>query len=215
MNGRSGMPNRMVCRLGKMVKDLWLLRFWIVDNYPKSFSIQEWPITSQSWEGASWSLEVHNAGIPLNITAGFSRWRNPQSGKENIWRQRWFFGWNCRGSWVAQAWLHTEVIIWTTWIFAFLPHRGDNLWVRLGQASGTGLISVEVRSSGEAAHSQDHHGVEKCVGCCELKWMWMNTKRSIWDPLKTLIRFTDAMATAKWWVPSKRFFGTYFQRCEK
>jgi aminobenzoyl-glutamate utilization protein B len=101
-------------------------------------------------EGAPGHGEGHNAGIPLNITAALAV-------KQIMERE------GIQGTLVLWPGIAEELVAAKAWYtrdglfddidISIFTHVSSNLNVSWGQASGTGLISVEYTFDGEAAHA--------------------------------------------------------------
>jgi aminobenzoyl-glutamate utilization protein B len=101
-------------------------------------------------EGAPGHGEGHNSGVPLNITAALAvkrlMERQKLSGTIKLWPG------------VAEELLGGKAYFVRDGFFkdvdiVLFTHVGNNLNVSWGQASGTGLVSVEYTFKGESAHS--------------------------------------------------------------
>ncbi|WP_026954841.1 peptidase dimerization domain-containing protein [Algoriphagus vanfongensis] len=120
-----------------------------VDNIPKASQYPGVAYHKPIVEGAPGHGEGHNAGIPLNITAALAV-------KEIMERE------NIGGTLILWPGIAEELVASKAWFardglfegidICIFTHVSSNLGVSYGQASGTGLISVEYTFTGEAAH---------------------------------------------------------------
>uniref|UniRef100_UPI004048BEAE amidohydrolase n=1 Tax=Roseivirga sp. TaxID=1964215 RepID=UPI004048BEAE len=121
-----------------------------VDNIPKASQYPGVAYHKPMVEGAPGHGEGHNAGIPLNITAALAV-------KQIMERE------GIQGTLVLWPGIAEELVAAKAWYtrdglfddidISIFTHVANNLGVSWGQASGTGLISVEYTFDGEAAHS--------------------------------------------------------------
>ncbi|MGW8121903.1 amidohydrolase [Roseivirga echinicomitans] len=121
-----------------------------VDNIPKASQYPGVAYHKPMVEGAPGHGEGHNAGIPLNITAALAV-------KQIMERE------GIPGTLVLWPGIAEELVASKAWFtrdglfddvdISIFTHVSSNLSVSYGQASGTGLISVEYTFDGEAAHS--------------------------------------------------------------
>lgn len=142
-------------------------------------------------EGAPGHGEGHNSGVPLNITAALSV---QELMEEN----------NIGGTLVVWPGIAEELLGSKAWFvrdglfegvdMCIFTHVSSNLAVSWGQATGTGLISVEYSFEGEAAHSAGAPWRGRsALDAAELMNIGWNYKREHLHPLKRSHSiFTDA-----------------------
>ncbi|MFT6215952.1 MAG: aminobenzoyl-glutamate utilization protein B [Roseivirga sp.] len=121
-----------------------------VDDIPKASQYPGVAYHKPMVEGAPGHGEGHNAGIPLNITAALAV-------KQIMERE------GIQGTLVLWPGIAEELVAAKAWYtrdglfddidISIFTHVSSNLNVSWGQASGTGLISVEYTFDGEAAHA--------------------------------------------------------------
>lgn len=162
-----------------------------VDCIPKASQFPGVAYHKPMVEGAPGHGEGHNSGIPLNITAALSV-------KEIMERE------NIGGTLVVWPGIAEELVAAKAWYardglfdnidLCIFTHVSSNLSVSYGQASGTGLISVEYSFEGEAAHSAGAPWRGRsALDAAELMNIGWNYKREHLHPLKRSHSiFTDA-----------------------
>ncbi len=180
-----------------------------VDNIPKASQYPGVAYHKPIVEGAPGHGEGHNAGIPLNITAALAVKKIME--RENIGGTLILWPGIAEELVAAKAWYTRDGLFDDVDICIF-THVGDNLGVSYGQASGTGLISVEYTFSGEAAHSAGSPWRGRsALDAAELMNVGWNYKREHLDPLKRSHSiFTDAGDQPNV-VPSKASIWYYFR----
>jgi aminobenzoyl-glutamate utilization protein B len=133
-------------------------------------------------EGAPGHGEGHNAGIPLNITAALAV-------KQLMEREQ------IGGTLILWPGIAEELVAAKAWFardgkfdgvdLCIFTHVANNLGVSWGQATGTGLISVEYTFAGDAAHSAGAPWRGKSAAdATELMNIGWNYKREHLHPLK-------------------------------
>lgn len=153
-----------------------------VDNIPKASQYPGIAYHKPMVEGAPGHGEGHNAGIPLNITAALAV-------KQIMEREK------IGGTMVLWPGIAEELVAAKAWFardgkfdgvdICIFTHVANNLGVSYGQASGTGLISVEYTFSGDAAHSAGAPWRGKSAAdAVELMNIGWNYKREHLHPLK-------------------------------
>jgi aminobenzoyl-glutamate utilization protein B len=142
-------------------------------------------------EGAPGHGEGHNSGVPLNITAALAV--QEQMKQDNI-----------GGTLVVWPGIAEELLGSKAWFvrdglfegidMCIFTHVSSNMAVSWGQATGTGLISVEYSFEGEAAHSAGAPWRGRsALDAAELMNVGWNYKREHLHPLKRSHSiFTDA-----------------------
>ncbi len=180
-----------------------------VDNIPKASRYPGVAYHKPIVDGAPGHGEGHNAGIPLNITAALAVKKIME--RENIGGTLILWPGIAEELVAAKAWYTRDGLFDDVDICIF-THVGDNLGVSYGQASGTGLISVEYTFSGEAAHSAGSPWRGRsALDAAELMNVGWNYKREHLDPLKRSHSiFTDAGDQPNV-VPSKASIWYYFR----
>ena len=160
-------------------------------------------------EGAPGHGEGHNSGVPVIITAALAI-------KEIMERE------NINGTLVIWPGIAEELIASKAWYtrdglfddvdISIFTHVSSNLSVSWGQATGTGLISVEYTFEGEAAHSAGAPWRGRsALDAAELMNIGWNYKREHLHPLKRSHSiFTDAGDQPNV-VPSKASIWYYFR----
>ncbi|KYG73192.1 amidohydrolase [Roseivirga echinicomitans] len=121
-----------------------------VDNIPKASQYPGVAYHKPMVEGAPGHGEGHNAGIPLNITAALAVKQIME--REGIQGTLILWPGIAEELVAAKAW-YTRDGLFDDVDISIFTHVSSNLSVSYGQASGTGLISVEYTFDGEAAHS--------------------------------------------------------------
>jgi len=162
-----------------------------VDNIPKASQKPGVAYHDPIVEGAPGHGEGHNAGIPLNITAALA--------VKEIMEREGIQGTLVLWPGIAEELVATKAYFTRDGLFndvdiSIFTHVSSNLNVSWGQASGTGLISVEYTFEGEAAHSAGSPWRGRsALDAAELMNVGWNYKR---EHLTTLKRshsiFTDA-----------------------
>mgnify|MGYP005752886123 CR=1 FL=1 len=153
-----------------------------VDDIPKASQYPGVAYHKPIVEGAPGHGEGHNAGIPLNITAALAV-------KEIMEREK------IGGTLILWPGIAEELVAAKAWFardgvfdgidLCIFTHVGNNLGVSWGDASGTGLISVEYTFNGEAAHAAGAPWRGKSAAdATELMNVGWNYKREHLDPLK-------------------------------
>jgi aminobenzoyl-glutamate utilization protein B len=153
-----------------------------VDDIPKASQYPGVAYHKPIVEGAPGHGEGHNAGIPLNITAALAVKQIME--RENIGGTLILWPGIAEELVAAKAWFARDGMFDGIDICIF-THVGNNLGVSWGQASGTGLISVEYTFAGEAAHAAGAPWRGKSAAdAAELMNIGWNYKREHLDPLK-------------------------------
>ena len=153
-----------------------------VDNIPKASQYPGVAYHKPMVEGAPGHGEGHNAGIPLNITAALAVKKIME--RENIGGTLILWPGIAEELVAAKAWYTRDGLFDDVDICIF-THVANNLGVSYGQASGTGLISVEYTFAGEAAHSAGAPWRGKSAAdAVELMNIGWNYKREHLHPLK-------------------------------
>jgi len=180
-----------------------------VDNIPKASQYPGVAYHKPIVDGAPGHGEGHNAGIPLNITAALAVKKIME--RENIGGTLILWPGIAEELVAAKAWYTRDGLFDDVDICIF-THVANNLAVSYGQASGTGLISVEYTFSGEAAHSAGSPWRGRsALDAAELMNVGWNYKREHLDPLKRSHSiFTDAGDQPNV-VPSKASIWYYFR----
>ncbi|MBN7811430.1 amidohydrolase [Algoriphagus sp. H41] len=153
-----------------------------VDNIPKASQYPGVSYHKPIVEGAPGHGEGHNAGIPLNITAALAV-------KQIMERE------NIGGTLILWPGIAEELVAAKAWFvrdgkfegvdICIFTHVANNLGVSYGQASGTGLISVEYTFAGDAAHAAGAPWRGKSAAdAVELMNIGWNYKREHLHPLK-------------------------------
>ena len=153
-----------------------------VDNIPKASQYPGVAFHKPMVEGAPGHGEGHNAGIPLNITAALAV-------KQIMEREQ------IGGTLILWPGIAEELVAAKAWFardgkfdgvdLCIFTHVANNLGVSWGQATGTGLISVEYTFAGDAAHSAGAPWRGKSAAdATELMNIGWNYKREHLHPLK-------------------------------
>ncbi len=121
-----------------------------VDCIPKASQFPGVAYHKPMVAGAPGHGEGHNSGIPLNITAALAVKQLME--RENIGGTLIVWPGIAEELVAAKAW-YTRDGLFDDIDLCIFTHVSSNLSVSYGQASGTGLISVEYSFEGEAAHS--------------------------------------------------------------
>lgn len=180
-----------------------------VDNIPKASQYPGVAYHKPMVEGAPGHGEGHNSGIPLNITAALAV-------KQIMERE------NIGGTLVLWPGIAEELVAAKAWFtrdgkfdgvdICIFTHVANNLGVSYGQASGTGLISVEYTFSGEAAHSAGAPWRGKSAAdAAELMNIGWNYKREHLHPLKRSHSVITDGGDQPNVVPSKASIWYYFR----
>lgn len=180
-----------------------------VDNIPKASQYPGVAYHKPMVEGAPGHGEGHNAGIPLNITAALAV-------KQIMERE------NIGGTLVLWPGIAEELVAAKAWFardgkfdgvdICIFTHVANNLGVSYGQASGTGLISVEYTFSGDAAHSAGAPWRGKSAAdAVELMNIGWNYKREHLHPLKRSHSVITDGGDQPNVVPSKASIWYYFR----
>jgi aminobenzoyl-glutamate utilization protein B len=180
-----------------------------LDDIPKASQYPGVAYHKPIIEGAPGHGEGHNAGIPLNITAALAVKKIME--RENIGGTLILWPGIAEELVAAKAWYTRDGLFDEVDICIF-THVGSNLGVSYGQASGTGLISVEYTFSGEAAHAAGAPWRGKsALDAAELMNVGWNYRREHLDPLKRSHSiFTDGGDQPNV-VPSKAAIWYYFR----
>jgi aminobenzoyl-glutamate utilization protein B len=180
-----------------------------VDDIPKASQYPGVAYHKPIIEGAPGHGEGHNAGIPLNITAALAVKKIME--RENIGGTLILWPGIAEELVASKAWFVRDCLFDDIDICIF-THVGSNLGVSYGQASGTGLISVEYTFSGEAAHAAGAPWRGKsALDAAELMNVGWNYRREHLDPLKRSHSiFTDGGDQPNV-VPSKASIWYYFR----
>ena len=180
-----------------------------VDCIPKASQFPGVAYHKPMVEGAPGHGEGHNSGVPVIITAALAI-------KEIMERE------NISGTLVIWPGIAEELIASKAWYtrdglfddidISIFTHVSSNLSVSWGQATGTGLISVEYTFEGEAAHSAGAPWRGRsALDAAELMNVGWNYKREHLHPLKRSHSiFTDAGDQPNV-VPSKASIWYYFR----
>ena len=180
-----------------------------VDCIPKASQYPGVAYHKPMVDGAPGHGEGHNSGIPLNITAALAvkqlMEREDLKGTLIIWPGI------AEELVAAKAW-YTRDGLFDNIDLCIFTHVANNLTVSWGQATGTGLISVEYSFEGEAAHSAGSPWRGRsALDAAELMNVGWNYKREHLHPLKRSHSvFTDAGDQPNV-VPSKASIWYYFR----
>ncbi|OOG71582.1 peptidase dimerization domain-containing protein [Algoriphagus sp. A40] len=180
-----------------------------VDNIPKASQYPGVAYHKPIVEGAPGHGEGHNSGIPLNITAALAV-------KQIMERE------NIGGTLVLWPGIAEELVAAKAWFtrdgkfegvdICIFTHVANNLGVSYGEASGTGLISVEYTFSGDAAHSAGAPWRGKSAAdATELMNIGWNYKREHLHPLKRSHSVITDGGDQPNVVPSKASIWYYFR----
>ena len=180
-----------------------------VDNIPKASQYPGVAFHKPIVEGAPGHGEGHNAGIPLNITAALAV-------KQVMEREQ------IGGTLILWPGIAEELVAAKAWFtrdgrfdgvdLCIFTHVANNLGVSWGQASGTGLISVEYTFSGDAAHSAGAPWRGKSAAdATELMNIGWNYKREHLHPLKRSHSIITDGGDQPNVVPSKASIWYYFR----
>jgi len=180
-----------------------------VDNIPKASQYPGVAYHKPMVEGAPGHGEGHNAGIPLNITAALAV-------KQIMEREK------IGGTLILWPGIAEELVAAKAWFardgkfegvdLCIFTHVANNLGVSWGQATGTGLISVEYTFSGDAAHSAGAPWRGKSAAdAVELMNIGWNYKREHLHPLKRSHSVITDGGDQPNVVPSKASIWYYFR----
>ena len=180
-----------------------------VDNIPKASQYPGVAFHKPMVEGAPGHGEGHNAGIPLNITAALAV-------KQIMEREK------IGGTLILWPGIAEELVAAKAWFtrdgkfdgvdLCIFTHVANNLGVSWGQATGTGLISVEYTFSGDAAHSAGAPWRGKSAAdATELMNIGWNYKREHLHPLKRSHSVITDGGDQPNVVPSKASIWYYFR----
>lgn len=180
-----------------------------VDNIPKASQYPGVAYHKPMVEGAPGHGEGHNAGIPLNITAALAVKQIME--RENIGGTLVLWPGIAEELVAAKAW-YTRDGLFDGIDICIFTHVANNLGVSWGQASGTGLISVEYTFSGDAAHSAGAPWRGKSAAdATELMNIGWNYKREHLHPLKRSHSVITDGGDQPNVVPSKASIWYYFR----
>jgi aminobenzoyl-glutamate utilization protein B len=180
-----------------------------VDNIPKASQYPGVAYHKPMVEGAPGHGEGHNAGIPLNITAALAVKQIME--RENIGGTLILWPGIAEELVAAKAWFTRDGLFEGVDLCIF-THVANNLGVSWGQASGTGLISVEYTFSGDAAHSAGAPWRGKSAAdATELMNIGWNYKREHLHPLKRSHSVITDGGDQPNVVPSKSSIWYYFR----
>lgn len=180
-----------------------------VDNIPKASQYPGVAYHKPMVEGAPGHGEGHNAGIPLNITAALAVKQIME--RENIGGTLVLWPGIAEELVAAKAW-YTRDGLFEGVDLCIFTHVANNLGVSYGQASGTGLISVEYTFSGDAAHSAGAPWRGKSAAdATELMNIGWNYKREHLHPLKRSHSVITDGGDQPNVVPSKSSIWYYFR----
>jgi len=180
-----------------------------VDCIPKASQYPGVAYHKPMVEGAPGHGEGHNSGIPLNITAALAvkeiMEREDIGGKLVIWPGI------AEELVAAKAW-YTRDGLFDDIDICIFTHVSSNLSVSYGQASGTGLISVEYTFDGEAAHGAGAPWRGRsALDAVELMNVGWNYKREHLHPLKRSHSIITDGGDQPNVVPSKASIWYYFR----
>ena len=180
-----------------------------VDCIPKASQYPGVAFHKPMVEGAPGHGEGHNSGIPVIVTAALTLQEQMKTK-------------NMGGTLVIWPGIAEELVASKAWYvrdgyfdkidMCIFTHVSSNLSVSYGQATGTGLISVEYTFDGEAAHSAGSPWRGRsALDAAELMNVGWNYKREHLHPLKRSHSiFTDAGDQPNV-VPSKASIWYYFR----
>lgn len=153
-----------------------------VDCIPKASQYPGVAYHKPMVEGAPGHGEGHNSGIPLNITAALAVKQIME--REDIGGTLILWPGIAEELVAAKAW-YTRDGLFDNIDMCIFTHVSSNLSVSYGQASGTGLISVEYTFNGEAAHGAGSPWRGRsALDAVELMSVGWNYKREHLHPLK-------------------------------
>lgn len=180
-----------------------------VDCIPKASQYPGVAYHKPMVDGAPGHGEGHNSGIPLNITAVMAV-------KQIMEREE------IGGTLILWPGIAEELVAAKAWYvrdglfddidMCIFTHVSSNLSVSYGQASGTGLISVEYSFEGEAAHGAGAPWRGRsALDAVELMNVGWNYKREHLDPLKRSHSIITDGGDQPNVVPSKASIWYYFR----
>ena len=180
-----------------------------VDCIPKASQYPGVAYHKPMVEGAPGHGEGHNAGIPLNITAALAVKQVME--RENIGGTLVLWPGIAEELVAAKAW-YTRDGLFDNIDLCIFTHVSSNLSVSYGQASGTGLISVEYTFEGEAAHGAGAPWRGRsALDAVELMNVGWNYKREHLHPLKRSHSIITDGGDQPNVVPSKASIWYYFR----
>lgn len=180
-----------------------------VDNIPKASQYPGVAYHKPIVEGAPGHGEGHNAGIPLNITAALAVKKIME--RENIGGTLVLWPGIAEELVAAKAW-YTRDGLFDNIDLCIFTHVSSNMGVSWGQASGTGLISVEYTFTGEAAHGAGAPWRGRSAAdAVELMNIGWNYKREHLHPLKRSHSVITDGGDQPNVVPSKSSIWYYFR----
>lgn len=180
-----------------------------VDNIPKASQYPGVAYHKPMVEGAPGHGEGHNAGIPLNITAALAVKQIME--RENIGGTLVLWPGIAEELVAAKAW-YTRDGLFEDIDLCIFTHVSSNMGVSWGQASGTGLISVEYTFTGEAAHGAGAPWRGRSAAdAVELMNIGWNYKREHLHPLKRSHSVITDGGDQPNVVPSKSSIWYYFR----
>lgn len=180
-----------------------------VDCIPKASQYPGVAYHKPMVEGAPGHGEGHNSGIPLNITAVLAVKQIME--RENIGGKLILWPGIAEELVAAKAWYVRDGLFDDIDMCIF-THVGSNLGVSYGQASGTGLISVEYSFEGEAAHGAGAPWRGRsALDAVELMSVGWNYKREHLHPLKRSHSIITDGGDQPNVVPSKASIWYYFR----
>ncbi|MHA7129925.1 amidohydrolase [Algoriphagus namhaensis] len=180
-----------------------------VDNIPKASQYPGVAYHKPMVEGAPGHGEGHNAGIPLNITAALAVKQIME--RENIGGTLILWPGIAEELVAAKAW-YTRDGLFDEVDLCIFTHVSSNMGVSYGQASGTGLISVEYTFTGEAAHGAGAPWRGRSAAdAVELMNIGWNYKREHLHPLKRSHSVITDGGDQPNVVPSKASIWYYFR----
>ncbi|TFV94586.1 amidohydrolase [Algoriphagus kandeliae] len=180
-----------------------------VDDIPKASQYPGVAYHKPIVEGAPGHGEGHNSGIPLNITAALAVKQIME--RENIGGTLILWPGIAEELVAAKAW-YTRDGLFDGVDLCIFTHVANNLAVSWGQASGTGLISVEYTFSGDAAHAAGAPWRGKSAAdAVELMNIGWNYKREHLHPLKRSHSVITDGGDQPNVVPSKASIWYYFR----
>lgn len=180
-----------------------------VDCIPKASQYPGVAYHKPMVDGAPGHGEGHNSGIPLNITAVLAVKQIME--REEIGGTLILWPGIAEELVAAKAWYVRDGLFDDIDLCIF-THVSSNLSVSYGQASGTGLISVEYSFEGEAAHGAGAPWRGRsALDAVELMNVGWNYKREHLDPLKRSHSIITDGGDQPNVVPSKASIWYYFR----
>ncbi|HEY9117981.1 MAG TPA: amidohydrolase [Roseivirga sp.] len=180
-----------------------------VDCIPKASQYPGVAYHKPMVEGAPGHGEGHNSGIPLNITAALAVKQIME--REKIGGTLILWPGIAEELVAAKAW-YTRDGLFDDIDLCIFTHVSSNLSVSYGQASGTGLISVEYTFDGEAAHGAGAPWRGRsALDAVELMNVGWNYKREHLHPLKRSHSIITDGGDQPNVVPSKASIWYYFR----